>query len=79
LRKNRYLLCLLLCGLMLYFAAPRLSITAPGAEGIFSIAWLLLILMAIAGNLSAMLYTPKRERQGRQTQQAKKKSRSFYS
>lgn len=58
--KNRYLLCLLLCGLMLYYAAPRMGVFNGGAEGIFAISWLALALFVIAGNLSALLYAPKK-------------------
>ncbi len=58
--KNRYLLCLLLCGLMLYYAAPRMGVFNGGTEGIFAISWLALALFVIAGNLTALLYAPKR-------------------
>ncbi|ETI68558.1 hypothetical protein [Neobacillus vireti] len=76
-KKNRYLLCLLLVAFMLYFAVPRLSIHATGAEGIFSIAWLAFALMVIAGNLTGLLYSPKKHRQRPQFQNKKTKSRSF--
>lgn len=76
-KKNRYLLCLLLCGFMLYFAVPRLSVTADGVQGIFAIVWLVFALMVIAGNLTALLYTPKRHVQRPQPQGLKRKSRSF--
>ncbi|MDF2038897.1 hypothetical protein P2R12_18200 [Cytobacillus oceanisediminis] len=57
--KNRYLLCLLLCGLMLYYAAPRMGVFNGGTEGIFAISWLALALFVIAGNLTALLFAPK--------------------
>lgn len=76
-KKNRYLLCLLLCAFMLYFAVPRLSVTAEGARGIFSIAWLTFALFAIAGNLTGLLFTPKKQVQKPQAERLKKKSRSF--
>ncbi|WHX99601.1 hypothetical protein [Neobacillus sp. DY30] len=79
LKKNRYLLCLLLCGFMLYFAAPRLSVFAEGLEGTFALAWLAFALIVIAGNLTAMLYSPKRAVIKRQPNRANKKSRSYYS
>jgi hypothetical protein len=78
LKKNRYLLCLLLCGFMLYFAVPRLSIIADGAQGVFSLAWLLFALMVIAGNLTGLLYSPKKQVQKLQAERLKKKSRSFH-
>lgn len=61
-KRNRYLLCTLICGLLLYFAVPRLDIMAFGGEGIFSVAWLLLALIVVAGNLTGILYSPKRAR-----------------
>lgn len=57
--KNRYLLCLLACGAMLYYALPNLNVYDDGLAGVFSISWLVLCLFVIAGNLSAILYTPK--------------------
>ncbi|MBM4762548.1 hypothetical protein [Bacillus sp. B15-48] len=60
--KNRYLLCLLLCGVMLYYAIPRLSIETSGKESLFAIAWLMLAFFVIAGNLSAYLFTPKKQK-----------------
>jgi hypothetical protein len=78
LKKNRYLLCLLLCGFMIYFAAPRLSFHAFGGQGIFSLAWLSFALMVIAGNLTGLLYGQKRQAQKHQSELLKKKSRSFH-
>ena len=77
-KKNRYLLCLLLCGFMLYFAVPRLSLQANGAEGIFALSWLAFALMVIAGNLIGMLYSPKKTVSKNHSQQLKRKSRSFH-
>lgn len=80
-QRNRYILCLLACGLMLYFAVPRLAVTAPGAQGIFSISWLVFALFVIAGNLTGILYFPKRKTQSKnkgQSVKAGRKSRSYY-
>jgi hypothetical protein len=57
-KKQRYILCLLLTGALLYYAAPRLSIEAGGLEGAFAIGWLVLATFVIAGNLAALLYSP---------------------
>ncbi|XJZ26470.1 hypothetical protein ACF5W4_13900 [Bacillota bacterium Lsc_1132] len=78
-KRNRYLLCLLASIFILYFAVPRLSITSEGARGIFSLAWLALALFVIAGNLTGLLYQPKRPaKTGRLHSERKgKKSRSF--
>lgn len=77
-KHNRYLLCLLLCGLMLYYAVPKLSVFAEGLEGTFATIWLSFALIVIAGNLTAMLYSPKRVTKKRQPERINKKSRSFY-
>lgn len=78
-KKNRYLLCLLACGLMLYFAVPRLSLTFHSVKGVFSFAWLLFALMVVAGNLTGLLYAPKRHVQHVKTKERyEKKSRSYH-
>ena len=75
--KNRYILCLLLCALLVYYAVPRLPINLSGIEGTFAIAWLFLALMVVAGNLSAILYTPKQRKKITQSMPSKKKIRSY--
>ncbi|QQZ10617.1 hypothetical protein [Heyndrickxia vini] len=60
--KNRYLLCILLTALMLYYALPNLAFSIQDEAGIFSIAWLGLALLVFAGNLTAWLYAPKKQR-----------------
>jgi hypothetical protein len=77
LKKNRYLLCLLLCGFMLYFAVPRLSVFAEGLEGVFALSWIAFALIVMAGNLTAMLYSPKKAAKKRQNLRINKKSRSY--
>ncbi|WP_335872253.1 hypothetical protein [Bacillus sp. 2205SS5-2] len=54
---QRYLLCLLLAGVMMYYAAPRLTLSTTNTEGIFSITWIAFALLVIAGNLSALLFS----------------------
>lgn len=73
-KKNRYLLCLLLSAFMLYFAVPRLSVTAGGIEGIFAMTWLAFALIVIAGNLTGLLYTPKKLAQKVSAERVKKRS-----
>lgn len=79
-KKNRYLLCLLVCGLLLYFAVPRLDILSEGLEGIFALTWLAFAMIVIAGNLTALLYTPKKPISSKKTQviQERKRARAFY-
>ncbi len=57
--QNRLLLCLLLCGVLLYFGVPRLAIGAGGLEGIFAISWLVFALIVVSGNLIGLLYNPR--------------------
>lgn len=77
--RNRYLLCLLLSGWMIYYAVPKLQITNSGIEGYFAISWTMLALMVIAGNLQGLLYAPKQRKNIilPQRKHPKKKVRSF--
>ncbi|CAM3920012.1 hypothetical protein [Lederbergia lenta] len=59
--RNRYLICLLLCAVMLYLALPAIELKAEGMKGLFSITWIAFVLLVIAGNLSALLFSPKRQ------------------
>jgi len=59
--KNRLILCLLVCGVLLYYAVPNLSVHAQGLEGIFSIVWLAFACIVIGGNLVGLLYHPKKQ------------------
>jgi hypothetical protein len=66
---------------MLYFAVPRLSLSSNGAQQTFSFVWLTFALMVIAGNLTGLLYHPRKQVQqtGRlKKQQLGKKKRSFH-
>lgn len=58
-KRNRYILCLLLCAWMIYFAGPKLQVFQTGVEGIFAITWLLFALVVMAGNLTGLLYSAK--------------------
>lgn len=77
--KNRYLLCLLVCGVLLYIAVPRLNIFSDGLQGVFAISWLAFALIVIAGNLTALLYVPKKvSKREIQVLNDRKRARSFY-
>lgn len=76
-KKNRYLLCLLLAAWLMYLAIPRLPATTEGLEGTFTIAWLVLALMVAAGNLTGILYSPKQRKHKSSSVQVKRKIRSF--
>jgi hypothetical protein len=76
--KQRYLLCLLLCGLMLYYALPRLVFHPSEIEGVFSMMWLLLAFLAAAGNLAALLFLPDKQRMKAENLRKKQKPRRYY-
>ncbi|CAH0346218.1 hypothetical protein [Bacillus sp. CECT 9360] len=74
--KQRLLLCLLLIGVMLYYAVPRLTLTGSGLESIFAASWLLFALFAVAGNLTGMLYAPKKRKRA-ETGQMRQRMRAY--
>lgn len=77
--KNKTMLSLLLCGLMLYYAVPRLAVGVHSAQGIFSLSWLFLALLVAGGNLSSLLYKskkPARQRPAVPQQAGKKRMRA---
>jgi hypothetical protein len=78
--KNRYFLCLLLCGLMLYYGLPNLPSQTGDAAGVFSISWLIFALFVMAGNLSALLFTRRRPCSNKQSNlnKAKRKVREYH-
>ncbi|MFB6467702.1 hypothetical protein ACE38V_13000 [Cytobacillus sp. Hz8] len=77
--RNRYLLCLLMIGFMLYYAIPQISILKSGSEGLFSLSWLLFAIFAIAGNLTALLHTPRKgmKKGNKNMFETKKRARSY--
>lgn len=80
-KANRYLLCLLISSLLLYFAVPRLHVFSDGLQGVFAVFWLAFALIVIAGNLTALLYVPKRipsSKRAVQTLNERIRARSFH-
>lgn len=76
--RNRCILCLFICGALLYYALPQLTLHGNSLATYFSWSWLIFLFMAVAGNLAAVLYTPvtKQHRQKEQVQ-IRKKLRSY--
>ncbi len=60
--RNRVILCLLICAVLMYYAVPRLTIHFSGLEGMFGFAWFMLALLVIGGNLSGLLYSAKKHK-----------------
>ncbi|KQL53305.1 hypothetical protein AN964_07250 [Heyndrickxia shackletonii] len=75
-KRNRYLLCFLLAAALIYYAIPQLPFTASGSGGLFASVWLGFALLVIAGNLSALLYSPKKKSYNKREIQARKRIRS---
>jgi len=76
--RNRYLLYLLNCGVLLYFGLPHLQLHGTGLARLFAISWLIFLFFAFAGNLAAYLYTPRRYRKKAvQVQSKRVKERSY--
>jgi len=55
-RRNRLLLCFLLGIAIVFYGVPYLNFSGDMKTVIFSVAWLLFALIAISGNLIAILY-----------------------
>lgn len=79
-KRNRYILCLLLCAWMIYYAGPKLQVFQAGIEGTFAITWFLFALMVLAGNLTGLLYSvkPRKYDNSYRKNRQKKKIRSFH-
>lgn len=55
-RKNRLFLCFLLGVTIIFYGVPYLNFFGDMQTVIFSVAWLLFAMVAISGNLTALLY-----------------------
>lgn len=55
-RRNRLLLCFLLGIAIVFYGAPYLQFQGDVKTTIYSVMWLLFALIAISGNLIALLY-----------------------
>jgi hypothetical protein len=60
--RNRLILCLLICAVLLYYAIPRLTIHFSGLDGIFAFSWFMLALLVIGGNLAGFLFSAKKQK-----------------
>ncbi|MFD1737104.1 hypothetical protein ACFSCX_11130 [Bacillus salitolerans] len=58
--KNRLILCLLICAVLMYYAIPRITLHFSGVDGVFAFFWLILALFVIGGNLAGLLYSQKK-------------------
>ena len=54
---------LLLAGAMLFYALPRLDISSANPlASLFSLIWILFALFAAGGNLTGLMYAPKKHK-----------------
>jgi hypothetical protein len=75
--KQRYLLCLLLGASMVYYAVPKLSFQFNQIEGKFTLVWLGFAILVLAGNVSAILYSPATRKAVIRERSPKKRVRSY--
>jgi|UPI0008263278 hypothetical protein len=61
---------------MVYYAVPRLSFQFNQIEGKFTLVWLGFSILVLAGNVSAMLYTPVARKTAIRERAPKKRVRS---
>ncbi|WP_050616039.1 hypothetical protein [Bacillus testis] len=75
--RERLYMCLLLIGVMLYYAIPHIKLYTEPTQILFAGGWLLLAFCAVAGNLSAILYKAKRAKRIPANQEAKERKRTY--
>ncbi|MBM6617473.1 hypothetical protein [Bacillus suaedaesalsae] len=75
--RNRLILCLLICAVMLYYAVPRLTIHFSGIDGVFAFSWFLLAFFVIGGNLAGFLYSEKKKKKIQLRLERARKVRKF--
>jgi hypothetical protein len=55
------ILYILLAGAVVYFALPHLDFSSSSSlESLFSLVWLMFALFVIGGNMTGLIYTPKK-------------------
>lgn len=78
--RNRCILSSLACFVLLYYAWPRLDLNGSGLPFYFSLAWLMLLLFAIAGNFAGILFAqvaPKRKMDTKGKKIYERKARTY--
>ncbi|MEH6942387.1 hypothetical protein [Bacillus sp. JJ722] len=60
--RERLFFCILVIGVMLYYAIPKLNFFGTLEERLFALSWLILAFFAIGGNVAAVLFAPTRKR-----------------
>ncbi|MBD3110219.1 hypothetical protein IEO70_17945 [Bacillus sp. AGMB 02131] len=76
--RERLLFCLLFIGIMLYYAIPRFSFSDSLEQAIFFASWLIFAVLAVGGNIAAVLYMPKKQVENVKRATAKRKRMHNY-
>ncbi len=74
-RRNRLFLCFLLGIAIVFYGVPYLNFQGDLKTVLFSVAWLLFALIAISGNLIALLYGKRVNRNAITTKQLYKQQK----
>lgn len=72
-KERRYFLCLIVAGILLYYALPHLPIYDGKLGFIFTVSWLTLCLFVIAGNLAALLFATEKQKKKQEVIKVNKK------
>ena len=75
--QQRLIMCLMLIGLMLYYAIPRFNSGGSLEEKIFSVAWMCFAILAAGGNLAAIMKPVQAGKKGQSKKIEQKKKRSY--
>ncbi len=75
--QQRLIMCLMLIGLMLYYAVPRFNSGGSMEEKIFSVAWMCFAILAAGGNLAAMMKPVQAGKKVQPKKNEQKKNRSY--
>lgn len=74
-KRNRIFLCLLLSIAITFFGVSYLNFQGESKEFLFSVAWVVFALIAISGNLIALLYGEKIDKKKIQKQKQLKQQK----
>jgi hypothetical protein len=74
-KKNRYILSLLLGIALLYYAVPFLSFDV-SVNGVFSVVWVIFALFVISGNILGIFHSQKQTNAIKQKREVRRQAKS---
>lgn len=77
--RQRLWFCLLLIGILLYYAVPRLNFYGTVEERIFAGAWLFFAVCTIGGNVAAVLFQTSQRRVRKLSKKEQNRKRMYNS